>query len=72
MGKEKLDEAEGGGFTKRGRPRVTANAKETSVWAGKRTMSGLVVQGQARTFPRWNQVSLGKIESGAKTGAKQG
>lgn len=42
------------------------------MWAGKRTVSGLVVQGQARTFPTWNQVSVGKIESGAKTGAKQG
>lgn len=42
------------------------------MWAGKRTVSGLVVQGQARTFPTWNQVSVGKIESGAKMGAKQG
>lgn len=40
LGKEKLDEAEGGGFTKRGRPRAIASAKETSEWAGKRTKSG--------------------------------
>ena len=35
FGEEKLDEAEGGGLTK-----TVAIPKGTSVWAGKRTMSG--------------------------------
>ena len=48
FGEEKLDEAEGGGLTK-----TVAIPKGTSVWAGKRTMSGWAGQGQARTFPTW-------------------
>ena len=55
LGEEKLNEAEGGGLTKRGWPRAIAKAKGTSVWAGKRTMSGWAGQGRARTFPNGKQ-----------------
>ena len=63
LGEEKLDEAEGGGLTK-----TVGSPKGTSVWAGKRTMS--VWAGVGQDLPHVaNGVSVGKIKSGAKTGA---
>lgn len=43
-GKEKLDEAEGGGH---------CEGEGVVRWAGKRTKSGWVGQGRANTFPTW-------------------
>lgn len=67
-GKEKLDEAEGGGLVKTRRSRAIASTKGTTGWAGKRTKSGVSRAGPGQHIPHVaDGVSVGKIKSGDTT-----
>ena len=68
LGEEKLDEAEGGALLREGGPGPLRTRRGRRCGQEKRTKSGWAGAGQ--DFPHVaNGVSVGKIKSGAKTGA---
>ena len=68
LGEEKLDEAEGGALLREGGPGPLRTRRGRRCGQEKRTMSGWARVGQH--LPQVaDGVSVGKIKSGAKTGA---